>query len=60
MTAVAAQLDRLLSASPYQGYLYAYPHKTAYRPFAEPVALTDLWRAEDRRRRSRRRNAAPP
>ena len=24
--------------SPYQGYAYAYPHKTAYRRFTEPIA----------------------
>lgn len=33
---------------PYQGYLYAYPHKSAYRPFAPPRRLADLWREEDR------------
>ncbi|WP_017585537.1 STM4012 family radical SAM protein [Nocardiopsis ganjiahuensis] len=33
--------------SPYRSYVYAYPHKSAYRPFAERPALTDLWRHED-------------
>lgn len=33
----------LLTGSPYQGYSYAYPHKTAYRPLEPPVSLVDLW-----------------
>jgi oxygen-independent coproporphyrinogen-3 oxidase len=33
--------------SPYQSYVYAYPHKSAYRPFDDPPALADLWRDED-------------
>lgn len=39
----------LLEGSPYRGYLYAYPHKTAYRPFPRPLPLKDLWAQEDRR-----------
>ena len=35
-----------LAGSPYQGYLYAYPHKTAYRPLAPRPALRDVWAAE--------------
>jgi oxygen-independent coproporphyrinogen-3 oxidase len=35
-----------LDGPPYQGYSYAYPHKTAYRPFAEPIALRALWAPE--------------
>ncbi|MFJ1829773.1 coproporphyrinogen III oxidase family protein, partial [Streptomyces sp. NPDC088178] len=31
---------------PYQSYVYAYPHKTAYRPLAERPALRELWAAE--------------
>ncbi|WP_236239334.1 STM4012 family radical SAM protein [Streptomyces sp. CC228A] len=33
---------------PYQSYVYAYPHKTAYRAFppADRPALRDLWRGE--------------
>ncbi|MBK8803610.1 MAG: hypothetical protein IPN71_16465 [Fibrobacteres bacterium] len=27
-------------------YLYSYPHKTAYRPFDEPVPLERLWASE--------------
>jgi oxygen-independent coproporphyrinogen-3 oxidase len=40
--------DSLLDGSPYQGYVYAYPHKTAYRPFVEPVPLRALWSGERR------------
>jgi oxygen-independent coproporphyrinogen III oxidase len=40
--------DPLLDGPPYQGYAYAYPHKTAYRPFAPPLPLRDLWAAERR------------
>jgi oxygen-independent coproporphyrinogen-3 oxidase len=30
----------------YQAYSYSYPHKTAYREFAEPIALDQLWKSE--------------
>ncbi|MEV1067934.1 STM4012 family radical SAM protein [Streptomyces sp. NPDC050263] len=33
-------------ASPYQHYVYAYPHKTAYRALEERPLLRDLWAAE--------------
>ena len=33
---------------PYQGYLYAYPHKSAYRTFRPYRPLADLWQDEDR------------
>jgi oxygen-independent coproporphyrinogen-3 oxidase len=46
MTATAAH--PLTDGSPYQGYAYAYPHKTAYRPLPEPVPLRDLWGTEPR------------
>ena len=49
MTALAA-LAPALAAGPYQAYTYGYPHKTAYRPFAAPAPLSDLWAAEDRSR----------
>ncbi|MCX4741507.1 STM4012 family radical SAM protein [Streptomyces antibioticus] len=32
--------------SPYQHYVYAYPHKTAYRPLPDRPALADLWADE--------------
>ncbi|HZM74438.1 MAG TPA: STM4012 family radical SAM protein [Candidatus Limnocylindrales bacterium] len=38
----------MLGGSPYQGYLYAYPHKTAYRPLRPRPALRDVWSAEPR------------
>ncbi|MGH7172702.1 MAG: STM4012 family radical SAM protein [Gemmataceae bacterium] len=38
----------LLNGSPYQGYSYAYPHKTAYRPFLRPMPLRELWAGERR------------
>jgi oxygen-independent coproporphyrinogen-3 oxidase len=33
-------------ASPYQSYVYAYPHKTAYRPLPDRPALRTLWADE--------------
>lgn len=33
---------------PYQSYVYAYPHKTAYRPLRPRPALAELWRGERR------------
>jgi oxygen-independent coproporphyrinogen-3 oxidase len=41
------RLERMLAGSPYQGYAYAYPHKTAYRPL-EPIPFPELWAAERR------------
>ncbi len=35
---------------PYQGYAYAYPHKSAYRAFTPPLSLRDVWREEPSRR----------
>lgn len=32
--------------SPYQSYVYAYPHKTAYRPLPERPTLRGLWQGE--------------
>ena len=32
----------------YDGYAYAYPHKTAYRPLDPPVSLADAWQFEDK------------
>jgi oxygen-independent coproporphyrinogen III oxidase len=34
----------------YDGYAYAYPHKTAYRPLNPPVSLSSAWRGEDKSR----------
>ncbi|WP_320783771.1 STM4012 family radical SAM protein [Streptomyces sp. CRN 30] len=33
---------------PYQHYVYAYPHKTAYRPLEPAPRLADLWSGEPR------------
>lgn len=38
--------DALLSASPYTGYSYGYPHKTAYRPLERPVPLREVWSSD--------------
>ncbi|MEU4423225.1 STM4012 family radical SAM protein [Actinoplanes sp. NPDC024001] len=35
-----------LDDSPYQGYLYAYPHKTAYRKLEPRPPLAEVWAAE--------------
>ncbi|WP_066361659.1 STM4012 family radical SAM protein [Herbidospora mongoliensis] len=32
--------------SPYESYVYAYPHKTAYRPLDPRPDLTEVWRGE--------------
>jgi oxygen-independent coproporphyrinogen-3 oxidase len=37
-----------LPVRPYESYVYAYPHKTAYRPLRPRPALADVWRGEDR------------
>ncbi|MEV0369039.1 STM4012 family radical SAM protein [Streptomyces sp. NPDC050636] len=34
------------TGSPYESYVYAYPHKTAYRPRPDRPSLRDLWSAE--------------
>lgn len=34
--------------TPYQAYSYSYPHKSAYRPLAQPVPLDRLWQEQDR------------
>jgi coproporphyrinogen III oxidase-like Fe-S oxidoreductase len=38
----------MLDGSPYLGYLYAYPHKTAYRPLRPRPSLRTVWRDEPR------------
>ncbi|MEU6431998.1 STM4012 family radical SAM protein [Microbispora sp. NPDC046973] len=32
--------------TPYEGYVYAYPHKTAYRPLDPRPALSEVWAGE--------------
>ncbi|MFE7442269.1 STM4012 family radical SAM protein [Streptomyces chartreusis] len=34
--------------SPYQHYVYAYPHKTAYRRLSDRPTLRSLWTAQDK------------
>lgn len=46
MTATAAH--PVSAGTPYRGYVYAYPHKTAYRPLDPPRPLADVWAAEPR------------
>ncbi|MFD7874119.1 STM4012 family radical SAM protein [Streptomyces sp. NPDC059766] len=49
MTAVTGPRPRPEAAehvSPYQSYVYAYPHKTAYRKLADRPRLRTLWAAE--------------
>ena len=41
-------LPELLAASPYQTYVYSYPHKTAYRPLNPSRKLSDVWSQENR------------
>ena len=33
---------------PYESYVYAYPHNTAYRPLRPRPSLADVWRDQDR------------
>ncbi len=42
---IAADLHPVLQQSAYQGYVYAYPHKTAYRPLA-PRLMREVWAEE--------------
>ncbi|WFE29173.1 STM4012 family radical SAM protein [Solwaraspora sp. WMMD791] len=37
-----------LDGSPYQDYLYGYPHKTAYRPLRPRPALREVWAGQSR------------
>lgn len=39
-------LKARLEALRYSAYAYSYPHKTAYRPLAEPQPLRSLWAGE--------------
>ncbi|MDZ8105313.1 MAG: STM4012 family radical SAM protein [Nostoc sp. DedQUE12a] len=41
-------LKSKIAQSPYQAYVYSYPHKTAYRPLTPPVYLPELWAQQDR------------
>ncbi|MFI6996428.1 STM4012 family radical SAM protein [Nocardia sp. NPDC050175] len=41
-------IDTVALPRPYQNYVYAYPHKTAYRPLMPQPALADLWAGQPR------------
>ncbi|MBD2895026.1 Heme chaperone HemW [Actinomadura sp. RB99] len=36
----------MTTTGPYQAYVYAYPHKTAYRPLTPQPALREVWAKE--------------
>jgi oxygen-independent coproporphyrinogen III oxidase len=42
------RLEQMLEETPYVAYLYGYPHKTAYRPFAPALPLESVWARERR------------
>ena len=42
-------LDDALAATRFASYVYAYPHKTAYRPIEPALPLGPLWAGEPRR-----------
>jgi oxygen-independent coproporphyrinogen-3 oxidase len=42
------RLPSLLAEPAYEGYAYAYPHKTAYRRLRSPVLLRKAWAGERR------------
>jgi coproporphyrinogen III oxidase-like Fe-S oxidoreductase len=44
----SAAVTELASGSPYRAYVYAYPHKTAYRPLQPPPPLGEVWQGERR------------
>lgn len=41
-------IAEVVSGTPYAGYLYSYPHKTAYRPLSPEISLRELWAGEDK------------
>ena len=45
------RLERMLAGSPYAGYAYAYPHKSAYGRLAPEIRLRDVWQEEPRHAR---------
>ena len=47
-TSAHVPLADLLTRGPYQAYSYSYPHKTAYRPLAQPRSLDALWATQNR------------
>ncbi|OPC77977.1 coproporphyrinogen III oxidase [Embleya scabrispora] len=47
MAPTAAEAPSVDIGSPYTGYVYSYPHKTAYRPLEPAPALRDVWAGQD-------------
>ncbi|MGA4538633.1 STM4012 family radical SAM protein [Uniformispora flossi] len=47
MGPTAAEAPSLALGSPYAGYVYSYPHKTAYRALEPEPALRDVWAGQD-------------
>jgi oxygen-independent coproporphyrinogen-3 oxidase len=41
-------LAQRMTEGGYDGYAYAYPHKTAYRPLDPPIPLEQVWQDENR------------
>lgn len=41
-------MNERLQGSPFRGYAYSYPHKSAYRPLTPPRPLREVWAGEDR------------
>jgi oxygen-independent coproporphyrinogen-3 oxidase len=39
-------LEEVVAGSPYRGYVYSYPHKTAHRPLDPPRPLRWVWAEE--------------
>jgi len=49
VTDTSSTLTERLASTPYDAYVYAYPHKTAYGPLDPAPRLEDVWRDEDTR-----------
>ncbi|MFE3200229.1 STM4012 family radical SAM protein [Embleya sp. NPDC055664] len=47
MAPTAAEAPSVAIGSPYTGYVYSYPHKTAYRPLEPAPALREVWAGQD-------------
>jgi oxygen-independent coproporphyrinogen III oxidase len=41
-------LSSKIAQSPYQAYVYSYPHKTAYRPINPAISLSEIWEKQDK------------